>query len=62
MTESQPLTPADFIARWKDSGGGEIANSQSFLKELCQLLSVPEPEPVVLDHTSPVTANQRARS
>ncbi|GAB7024748.1 class I SAM-dependent DNA methyltransferase [Salidesulfovibrio brasiliensis] len=34
-----------FINRWKGSGGAELANSQSFLKELCALLDVPEPEP-----------------
>ena len=43
------ITPADFIARWKESGGGEMANSHSFLKELCTLLDLPEPEPTVPD-------------
>ncbi len=42
-----PSTPENFVARWKESGGGEMANSQSFLKELCTLLDVPEPEPTV---------------
>lgn len=35
----------NFIGRWKGSGGAELANSQSFLKELCQLIGVDEPEP-----------------
>ncbi|WP_145348953.1 class I SAM-dependent DNA methyltransferase [Rosistilla ulvae] len=35
----------EFVERWKDSGGAELANSQSFLKELCDLLDVPHPEP-----------------
>ncbi len=43
------MTPENFIARWKDSGGGEMANSQSFLKELCTLLEVPPPEPTIPD-------------
>jgi len=42
-------TPAEFIARWKSSGGAEIANSQSFLKELCELLALPHPEPTQPD-------------
>jgi len=33
----------EFISRWQRSGGAEMANSQSFLKELCLLLGVPEP-------------------
>ncbi len=39
------MTPDDFIARWRDSGGAELANSQSFLKELCDVLGVPQPDP-----------------
>lgn len=39
------MTPAAFVDRWKDSGGAELANSQSFLKELCDLLDVPQPDP-----------------
>ncbi len=45
------MTPDDFIKRWKDSGGAELANSQSFLKELCALLDVPQPEPTQSDET-----------
>ena len=41
----------DFIDRWKDSGGAELANSQSFLKELCTLLGVPHPQPAQPDES-----------
>ncbi|HEV7280497.1 MAG TPA: DNA methyltransferase, partial [Pirellulaceae bacterium] len=42
-------TPAEFIARWKDSAGAELANSQSFLNELCDLLGVQRPDPSQAD-------------
>ncbi len=35
-----------FIDRWRLAGGGELANSQSYLGELCELLGVPRPEPL----------------
>ena len=53
---------AEFIDRWKRSGGAELANSQSFLKELCDLLGVPHPEPKISDeeqNSSLNTALQR---
>jgi len=34
-----------FIAHWSQSSGAERANFQSFAKDLCNLLGVPEPEP-----------------
>jgi len=37
------MTPQDFIDRWQDSGAAELANSQTFLMELCDLLDVPPP-------------------
>ena len=40
---------SEFIDRWKRSGGAELANSQSFLKELCDLLGVPHPDPTESD-------------
>ena len=46
------MTPDEFITRWKDSGGAELANSQSFLKELCDLLQVPQPDPTQPDAAS----------
>ena len=38
--------PADidkFIAAWRDTGGSELANTQSFINGLCQLLGVDAP-------------------
>lgn len=37
------MTPDEFVQRWEKSGGAELANSQSFLKELCELLGVAQP-------------------
>ncbi|MCA9011224.1 MAG: class I SAM-dependent DNA methyltransferase, partial [Planctomycetaceae bacterium] len=42
----------EFVTRWQRSGGAELANSQSFLKELCQLLELPEPEPTQTDESN----------
>ncbi len=36
---------ADFISRWRASGGSEQANAQLFLAEFCDLLDLPRPEP-----------------
>tara|TARA_R110002049_G_scaffold300015_1_gene490552 strand:- start:2422 stop:5847 length:3426 start_codon:yes stop_codon:yes gene_type:complete len=46
------MTPDEFVDRWKDSGGAELANSQSFLKELCDLLEVSQPDPTKPDAAS----------
>jgi hypothetical protein len=35
---------ADFINRWKHTEASERANKDSFLKELCRVLGVPEPD------------------
>lgn len=35
---------AAFIARWSPSAGAETANFQSFVKELCALLDLPQPD------------------
>lgn len=40
---------ANFIGRWQKSEGAERANYVSFLKELCDVLSVDHPEPTVAD-------------
>lgn len=48
---SNDMNHAEFITRWQRSGGAELANSQSFLKELCQLLELPEPEPTQADES-----------
>jgi hypothetical protein len=34
-----------FISRWSKASPSERANSQLFLSELCDLLSVPHPDP-----------------
>ena len=33
-----------FISRWRDTGGSELANTQSFLNELCSLVGVAPPD------------------
>ncbi len=38
------MTPEEFVARWKESGAAEMANSQLFLTQLCDLLEVPHPD------------------
>ncbi len=45
MSPNSSISPESFIARWKDAGGKEIANSQSFLNDLCDLIGVERPEP-----------------
>ncbi|HME71135.1 MAG TPA: type IIL restriction-modification enzyme MmeI, partial [Myxococcota bacterium] len=40
---------ADFIARWSESEAAERANKDSFLKELCDVLGVPHPNPATGD-------------
>jgi len=56
------MTPEDFITRWQRSGGAEMANSQSFLKELCNLLQVPEPEPTQSDESQNTYVFEKAVS
>lgn len=46
------MTPDEFVQRWELSGGAEMANSQSFLKELCDLLEVPQPDVTTTDTTA----------
>ncbi len=38
-----------FITRWKGADGTELANAQSFTRELCDLLDVPVPDPARAD-------------
>ena len=33
-----------FITRWRDTGGSELANTQSFINELCALIGVSPPD------------------
>lgn len=39
----------DFISRWRGADGSELANAQSFTRELCDLLGVPVPDPAQAD-------------
>jgi hypothetical protein len=34
----------NFIAQWRDTGGSELANTQSFINGLCQLIGVTPPD------------------
>lgn len=42
-------SPDAFIARWQHADGSELANAQSFVRELCELLEVPGPDPARAD-------------
>ena len=39
------MTAAHFIARWQHASGSELANAQSFVRELAELLGEPPPNP-----------------
>ncbi len=43
------MTADAFIARWRHADGSELANAQSFVRELCELLEVPPPDPARAD-------------
>lgn len=51
MTDSASSSTVieDFIRRWQSSGTAERANYVSFLNEMCDLLSVPRPDPTQPD-------------
>lgn len=51
--------PVPFITRWSKSGGSERANYTSFLSELCDIISVPRPEPTQADPTQNVYVFER---
>ncbi|MFN3474774.1 MAG: class I SAM-dependent DNA methyltransferase [Blastomonas sp.] len=40
-----------FIAQWRDTGGSELANTQSFINCLCALIGVPAPDGSRTDDT-----------
>lgn len=42
---AEPAAVTEFIARWKGNTGSERANFQSFMRELCELLQLPLPDP-----------------
>jgi hypothetical protein len=48
MEQTTNLADA-FINRWKGADGSELANAQSFTRELCELLGVGVPEPARAD-------------
>lgn len=39
------MNPTEFIARWQHASGSELANAQSFVRELAELLELPPPNP-----------------
>ncbi|MCQ9373286.1 hypothetical protein NMQ14_03375 [Methyloversatilis sp. XJ19-13] len=45
LPEIDPAAVSAFIARWRDADGTELANAQTFTRELCELLALPLPEP-----------------
>ena len=47
MNNAEALT--DFLDRWREAGGAERANYQSFLIELCDQLGVGHPDPATPD-------------
>ena len=38
------MTPDELIVRWEGTGGAELANAQSFIRDLCDVLEVPHPD------------------
>ncbi len=50
----------EFIARWKESGAAERANCQPFIGELCDVLSVPRPQPAQADDEQNTYVFERA--
>src|SRR4051794_13182285 len=55
-----PTSADDFIHRWEASGAAERANYALFLTELCDLLSVPRPEPTRPDDAENAYVFERA--
>ncbi len=57
---AEPAALSAFLGRWASSGGGEHANYQLFLTELCDVLGVPRPEPTQPDNTQNAYVFERA--
>ncbi len=57
---TDPVAVAAFIARWSEAALSERANYVSFLKELCTLLDLPQPDPAVADDTQNAYVFERA--
>jgi hypothetical protein len=51
-----------FIARWSASGASERANKDSYLKDLCDVLGVPHPEPRIGDRGRDVSTQRSPSS
>jgi hypothetical protein len=49
MNEPDEHSIEHFIARWQHADGGERANYQLFLTELCALLGLDRPDPASVD-------------
>jgi hypothetical protein len=43
------MESGQFIKKWSASSGAERANKDAFLLDLCRVLDVPEPDPVIGD-------------
>lgn len=43
------VDPRSFIEKWQQSGASERANKDSFLRDLCDVLGVPHPDPATGD-------------
>jgi len=57
-TGAKNLQIDEFIDRWKNSGGSERANFQTFANELCDALGVPRPAPATeAASTNPIALN-----
>jgi hypothetical protein len=51
---------AGFIQHWHESGAGERSNFQSFVRDLCDLLGVPRPNPTRPDDRDNAYVFERA--
>ncbi len=59
-SSSEPDLTAGFVRRWESSGAAERANYQLFLSELCDVLSVPRPNPTLPDDSANTYVFERA--
>lgn len=55
-----PEAVAAFVKRWSEAALSERANYVSFLKELCALLELPQPDPATADHSRNAYVFERA--
>lgn len=52
MTEAESDRIEAFIAAWRETGGSELANTQSFVNWLCEIMEVPSPDGSRTDDTA----------